>query len=199
MTDQSLSASNRLSDRAASHADAFAALQAAESTEVLETVAALIARSLNAGGKVIFFGNGGSAADAAHLSAEFVGRFRADRRPLASIALGTNPAVTTALGNDYGFIESVFARELEALAQQGDVAVALTTSGRSPNILASLARARELGITTVALCGAAHQLAGLVDQLIVIDSTQTALIQEMQAVVGHILCEMVEDQMGFRQ
>lgn len=165
--------------------------------EAVASAAERIRVALEAGGKVIFFGNGGSAADAAHLSAEFVGRFRADRRPLASIALGVNPATATALSNDYGFAETVFARELQALGRPGDVAVALSTSGRSPSVLSALEAAAPLGVTTVALVGAGHQLAGKADILIVMPTTDTAIIQELQATVGHVICEAVEDMMGF--
>lgn len=195
MTDPSIA--ERISHRSNEHARLFGALAARETADSIEASARMIAASLGNGGKVIFFGNGGSAADAEHLSAEFVGRFRADRRPLASIALGSNSAVVTALGNDYGFEQTVFARELEALAQPGDAIVALSTSGRSPNVISALAKADELGLGSIAIVGSDHHLGGEVDHLVVIDSKVTALIQEMQAAVGHMICEMVEDLMGF--
>ena len=197
MTDKLID--ERLSERAAAHTALFNALSQPTTLATLDAAASAIVNSLEKGGKVIFFGNGGSAADAEHLSAEFVGRFRADRRPLASIALGSNSAVVTALGNDYGFEETVFARELEALGKPEDVIVALTTSGRSPNVVWALAKAKELGIESIAIVGSAHDLSGKVDHLIVIDSTVTAHIQEIQATAGHIICEIVEDRMGFGQ
>ena len=191
------SAAERLSVRASIHADLLVQLADPSAASVIETVAGIIRDSLEDGGKVIFFGNGGSAADAAHLSAEFVGRFRADRRPLASVALGSNLATVTALANDYGYAETVFARELEALGRAGDIAIALSTSGRSPSILSGLEAARAVGVTTVAIVGSEHALGGKADHLIVVPSSETAVIQEIQATIGHVICELAEDLMGF--
>jgi D-sedoheptulose 7-phosphate isomerase len=157
----------------------------------------MIAESLSDGGTIYFCGNGGSSADAQHLVAEFVGRYRADRRPLAAVALGSTQAVASALANDFGYAEAGIAREVDALVRQGDVVVALSTSGRSPNIIAALEMARAKGAGTVAMTGLGHQLDDLANCLIVVDSTVVALIQELHAVLGHVICELVEDQMGF--
>jgi D-sedoheptulose 7-phosphate isomerase len=112
------------------------------------------------------------------------------------VALGTNPAVITALANDYGFGKEGFARELEALARHGDVAVAISASGRSPGVLTALARARDIGMGTVALTGSGHSLDGLAEQVIEVGTANVALIQEMHSVIGHLLCEMAEDRLG---
>ena len=146
-------ASAALQQRRLAHDELLTRLSEADAAEAVDRIAAAIAGALDDGGKVIFFGNGGSAADAIHISAEFVGRFRADRRPLAAVALGTNAAITSALANDYSF-EDALSRELEAVANAGDVALAVSTSGSSPNVLAALERATTIGLTTVALTGA---------------------------------------------
>lgn len=185
-----------LEQRRVAHNDLLTALMAADSARAIERSAELIAESLDNGGKAIFFGNGGSAADAEHIAAELVGRFRLDRRPLAALSLGANSAVASALANDFAF-EQAFARELEALAKRGDVAIAITTSGRSQNVVAALDQARSMGVSTVALTGLGHHLSHLADSLIVVETLETALVQEMHAVVGHVVCEIVEQRMGF--
>ncbi len=152
---------------------------------------------LKQGGKIIFAGNGGSFADAQHLSAEFMSRFMFDRAPLASVVLGANCSAITAIGNDYGY-EYVFSRELEGLANPGDVFIPITTSGSSPNILAAVLRASDLGLTTMALTGAdGGKLAGQCDCLCV-PSKETARIQECHIMLGHILCGLVEQCMFYR-
>ena len=185
-----------LEQRRVAHNDLLTALMTPNSAGVIERSAELVAESLGSGGKAIFFGNGGSAADAEHIAAELVGRFRADRSPLAALSLGANSAVASALANDFAF-DQAFAREMEALAKPGDVAIAITTSGRSPNVLAALDQARSMGVSTVVLTGLDHQLGHLADSLIVVESSATALVQEMHAVVGHVSCEIVEQRMGF--
>jgi D-sedoheptulose 7-phosphate isomerase len=185
-----------LEQRRVAHNDLLTALMTPNSAGVIERSAELVAESLGSGGKAIFFGNGGSAADAEHIAAELVGRFRADRSPLAALSLGANSAVASALANDFAF-DQAFAREMEALAKPGDVAIAITTSGRSPNVLAALDQARSMGVSTVVLTGLDHQLGHLADSLIVVESSATALVQEMHAVVGHVICEIVEQRMGF--
>jgi phosphoheptose isomerase len=151
-----------------------------------------IAAALADGGKVLLFGNGGSAADAQHIAAEFVGRFTRDRAPLPVLALTTDTSALTAIGNDYGFTQ-IFARQLRALGRPGDVAVAISTSGRSPNILAGVATARGQALTTIGLTGRKGALlAGRTDIPIVVPSASTARIQECHITIGHILCEMVE-------
>lgn len=147
--------------------------------------------SLRAGGKVIFAGNGGSFADAQHLSAEFVSRFKFDRAPLASIALATNSSAISAIGNDYGF-DQVFARELEAVAKAGDVYIPITTSGNSRNILASIDAAQRLGVRTVCLTGASGGAAAGVCECLRMPSQETARIQECHILLGHVLCGLVE-------
>jgi D-sedoheptulose 7-phosphate isomerase len=147
---------------------------------------------LEGGGKVLFFGNGGSAADAQHLAAEFVGRFVQDRLPLAGIALTTDTSALTAIGNDYGF-EHVYSRQVRALGRVGDVALGISTSGQSGNVLAGIESARERGLITIGLTGGdGGRLAPIVDIPIVIPSTSTARIQECHMAIGHILCELVD-------
>jgi D-sedoheptulose 7-phosphate isomerase len=154
--------------------------------------AGLIAAALRGGGKILIFGNGGSAADAQHLAAEFVGRFAADRAPLAAIALTTDTSTLTALANDYGF-ERVFARQLEALGRPGDVALAISTSGRSGNVLEGVRVARSGGLATIALTASGGDaLAEAVDVAIVVPAAGTARIQECHLMVEHVLCEVVE-------
>lgn len=188
-------AADRLSLRATAHAELLGKLAAGQA-ESLSRAADLVARALDGGGTAFLFGNGGSSADAQHIVAELVGRFRGERRPLAAVALGTNPAVTTALANDYGFDEAGFARELEALGGPADVAVAISTSGRSPSVLTALVRAGEMGMARIALTGEDHQLDGLAEEIVAVGSTDVALIQEMHAVIGHLLCELVEGRLA---
>ena len=162
--------------------------------ELLNQVERLAQRclaSLKAGGKIIFAGNGGSFADAQHLSAEFTSRFLFDRAPLASVALATNNSAISAIGNDYGY-EQIFARELQAIAKFNDIFIAISTSGNSGNILAAIQTAATLGVTTVAWTG---QSGGKLRQLcecIRIPSSETARIQECHILIGHIVCGLVE-------
>ena len=147
--------------------------------------------SLRAGGKVIFAGNGGSFADAQHLSAEFTSRFLFDRAPLASIALGTNNSAISAIGNDYGY-EQVFARELIAIAKPEDLFIPISTSGNSANILAAVAQARLQGLETMGLSGLdGGKLLGVCN-CICVPSSETARIQECHILIGHIICGLVE-------
>jgi D-sedoheptulose 7-phosphate isomerase len=157
----------------------------------IEALANLCLQSLHSGGKIIFAGNGGSFADAQHLSAEFTSRFLFDRAPLASLALGTNNSAISAIGNDYGY-DKVFARELGGIAKAGDVFVPITTSGNSANILAAVAAAKEMNIATVALTGQGGGKIRALCECICIPSTETARIQECHIMVGHILCGLVE-------
>jgi D-sedoheptulose 7-phosphate isomerase len=155
----------------------------------------LFVESLRAGGKLLFFGNGGSAADAQHLAAEFVGRYVAERAPLPAIALTTDSSVLTAIGNDYGF-DQVFVRQIRALGRRGDVAIAISTSGRSPNVILGIEAAREAGLATIALTGGdGGNLATIVDVAIVVPSTTTARIQECHIAIGHVLCEYVDGEL----
>ena len=169
-----------------------AELPAAQVAQIVEAGAAM-ARALKAGRKIIWFGNGGSATQSQHMAAEFVGRFQRERRALPSISLTENMASVTAIGNDYAF-EQIFARQLEGLAQLGDVAVGLSTSGNSPNVLEGLRKARSLKLTTIGLTGGAGgKIPGLCDVCICIPSSVTARIQELHLTIGHILCELAED------
>ena len=159
----------------------------------IEAVAGRMADVLRRGGKLLFFGNGGSAADAQHLSAEFVNRFLRDRGPLAAMALTTDTSALTSIGNDLGF-DQVFARQVEALAHPGDLVVAISTSGNSPNVLRGVEAARRLGCGTVGLTGGSGGLlAGAVDEAFVVPSTETPRIQETHITLGHALCALVDE------
>jgi D-sedoheptulose 7-phosphate isomerase len=150
------------------------------------------AAALRAGGKIVFFGNGGSAADALHLAAELVVRLRTDRRGLAALALTTNPSVLTAAGNDYGF-ECIFSRQIESLVAAQDVLVALSTSGASPNILRGIEAGRARGAYLVAFTGeTGGALAGIVDLLLNVPSQDPQRIQEAHITIGHIACSLIE-------
>ena len=156
------------------------------------TIAERIAHSLNNGGKILLAGNGGSASDAQHIAAEFVGRLVNDRAPLAAIALTTDTSALTAIGNDYGF-DQVFARQLRALGKKGDVFVAISTSGRSPNIVAALQIARELGLTSVGFTRDAQTpMHAFCDLALAVPSDETALIQQIHITAAHAICHLVE-------
>ena len=148
--------------------------------------------ALRAGGKVIFCGNGGSFADAQHLSAEFTSRFLFDRPGLPSLALGTNSSAMTAIGNDYGY-DNVFAREIQAIATPADVLIAITTSGNSDNILKALEAAKEANVPSVVLTGAGRGMLDAATETLNIPSTDTARIQECHILLGHIICGLVEE------
>lgn len=160
--------------------------------ELVARAADLIIVSIKAGGKVLIFGNGGSAADAQHIAAELVNRLNYDRPPIAAIALTTDTSILTSVGNDSSF-DQLFERQLRALGQPGDVALAISTSGNSPNVLRAAAAARENGIKTIALAGRdGGQLAAAVDVALVVNSRSTQRVQETHITIGHILCELVE-------
>jgi D-sedoheptulose 7-phosphate isomerase len=165
----------------------------AEHAAGVARAAELVADALGRGGKVLLFGNGGSAADAQHIAAEFVGRFRAERRALAAIALTTDTSALTAIANDYGYDE-VFARQVRGLGRAGDVAFAISTSGRSPSVLRAVDACRTLGIATIGLTGGdGGPLAGTVDLCLRVSaSTLSARIQEAHILVGHVICELVD-------
>jgi D-sedoheptulose 7-phosphate isomerase len=155
-------------------------------------IAGRIAASLKSGGKVLLAGNGGSAADAQHIAAEFVGRFVNDRAPLAAIALTTDTSALTAIGNDYGF-EHVFERQVRALGRKGDVLIGISASGRSPNIVAALKAARELGVITVGFTRDGQTpMHPLCDLTIGVPSDETALIQQIHITAAHAICHLVE-------
>jgi D-sedoheptulose 7-phosphate isomerase len=167
----------------------------AEDAELCAAAAAAaerVAAALRAGGKLLICGNGGSAADAQHWAGELVGRFQHDRPGLAAIALTTDSSTLTAIGNDYGY-ERLFARQIEALGRPGDVLFALSTSGRSPNVLAALRAARERGLATVGFTGeGGGEMAPLCDILLRVPSDATPRIQEGHEVLGHAICALVE-------
>lgn len=159
----------------------------------IEAVARILVEALARDGRVLAFGNGGSAADAQHLAAEFVGRMRRERGPLPALALTTDPSTLTALANDYGFPD-VFARQIQAHARPGDVVVGITTSGASENVGRGLAAANARGATTVLLAGGdGGPAAGVARHQILVPSTSTARVQEMHVLVIHLLCELVDD------
>ncbi|HEX9189622.1 MAG TPA: D-sedoheptulose 7-phosphate isomerase [Vicinamibacteria bacterium] len=165
----------------------------AESAPLLLEVGRRIAESLLSGGRVLAFGNGGSAADAQHFVAELVGRFQHERAALSAIALTTDPSVVTAVGNDMGFA-SVFRRQVEAHGRPGDVALGISTSGRSPNVVEALRAARERGLVAVGLTGnGGGELRGLVHHLIDVPHEDTQRIQEVHAMVLHLLGQVVEE------
>lgn len=160
--------------------------------EAAAKAAETIQASLRNGGRLLLFGNGGSAADAQHIAAEFVCRFVRERDPLPAMALTTDTSILTAVSNDYGF-DHVFARQIHALSTPADIVVAISTSGRSPNVLAGVKAARQRGLKTIGLTGGdGGPLARLVDIAIVVPSKNTAQIQECHIALGHILCEAVE-------
>src|SRR5881409_2837198 len=166
---------------------------ARESSGVIFEAALLITRCLRNGGKVLFFGNGGSAADAQHLAAELVGRFQRERRPLPAVALTTDSSALTAIANDYGY-EQVFARQVRALGERGDVALAISTSGRSPSVLRAVEACRERDVRTVGLTGGdGGPLATMVEVCLRVSaSTHSARIQETHILIGHVICELVD-------
>jgi D-sedoheptulose 7-phosphate isomerase len=159
-------------------------------------VAALTAETLRAGGKLLFCGNGGSAADAQHLATEYVVRFRRNRAPLAAIALTTDTSLLTAAGNDFGF-DAIFERQVRALGRPGDVLFLHSTSGESENLLKAAGAARELGIRTVAmLARGGGRLARLVDTPIIVPTSNGAHAQELHLAIGHAICDLVESEVA---
>lgn len=163
----------------------------------IASFASILAEALTRGNNILWCGNGGSAADSQHLAAELVGRFRFDRRPLASIALSSDTSVLTCVANDFGY-EKIFSRQVEAFGRKGDVLVAISTSGNSKNVLEAVSAAKSVGMTTVGLLGSTGgALHAMVDHSIRVPSSSTARIQEMHILVGHIVCDLVEIQLGF--
>lgn len=162
-------------------------------SDEIEGCGKLIFDTFQSGNKVLICGNGGSAADSQHIAAEFAGRYEAERRAYPAISLTTDTSALTALANDYGF-ERVFARQVEALAAEGDCLIAISTSGNSPNVIAAVMEARRKGCKVIALTGAkGKKLASLCDQVILVPSERTARVQEAHITIGHIWCEMVDE------
>jgi D-sedoheptulose 7-phosphate isomerase len=156
--------------------------------------AELIWKAFADGKKVLLCGNGGSAADAQHIAAEFVGRYETERRALPSVALTTDTSALTAIGNDYGY-ERIFARQVEALAKKGDVLIGISTSGNSPNVLAALQKSREIGCINIGMTGAkGGKIVELCDACLCVPSERTARIQEAHITVAHIWCEYIDKQ-----
>ncbi len=177
------------------HIDVARATMEAVANDFDAALAALVS-AVRGGGKILFCGNGGSAADAQHLATELVVRYVRDRDPIAAIALTTDSSALTAAGNDYGY-EHVFARQVRALGGAGDVLVAISTSGHSPNVLRALEQARSQGMVTIGLSGRdGGAMAGLCDVLIVVPARDTAHIQEMHITIGHMLCGALETELG---
>jgi len=169
-------------------------LSNAELVSAIATVSQILIEALKKGNKPLLFGNGGSAADAQHIAAEFVGRFAFDRPALAALALSVNISSITAIGNDYGF-DAVFARQVEALGLAGDVAIGISTSGNSPNVVKALAMAKKMGLHTVGLTGATGgTLKNAVDYCICAPSNETPRIQECHILIGHTIAELVEQE-----
>jgi D-sedoheptulose 7-phosphate isomerase len=165
-----------------------------ETVATMARVSEVLIRAFRAGNKLLLFGNGGSAADAQHIAAEFVGRFAFDRPALPALALSVNTSCVTAIGNDYGF-ELVFARQIEALGRRGDVAIGISTSGSSPNVLEGLSMGRRMGLHTVALTGeGGRKLKDAVDDLICAPSSDTPRIQECHILIGHVIAQLVEQE-----
>ena len=164
--------------------------------EPFERLLSLSIEAIQGGGKLLFFGNGGSAADAQHLATELSVRYVDDRPPIAAIALATDGSALTAIGNDMGF-EALFARQIEALGRPGDVAIGISTSGRSRNVIRGLEQARAQGLIAAAFCGRdGGDLVGLAEPLLIVPATVTARIQEMHITLGHTLCDGLERGLG---
>ena len=186
----------RWDEHAMASADLLREAATAIPTEAVAAAGAAIVDALRAGGALYTCGNGGSAADAMHIAAELVGRFRRDRPGLRAMALCADPAFLTAWGNDRAF-DDVFARAVEAWGRPGDVLLGLTTSGRSRNVVAAFTRARAAGLVTVALTGAGGTaLADTVDHLLVVPSADTALVQQVHIALYHVLCGCIEERLN---
>jgi D-sedoheptulose 7-phosphate isomerase len=153
----------------------------------------MVIESLKKGGKVMIFGNGGSASDSQHIAAELVGRYQKEREALPAIALTTNTSILTAIANDYGY-EFVFSKQIEALGQKNDIAIGISTSGKAKNVATGIKQAKKMGIKTIVFTGGdGGDIAKLADVSLIVPSKVTARIQEAHIAVGHIICELVED------
>ncbi|MEW6618073.1 MAG: D-sedoheptulose 7-phosphate isomerase [bacterium] len=162
-------------------------------TKQIVVAAQLIIEAYQKGGKVLLMGNGGSAADAQHIAGELVGRFKKERKALPAIALTTDTSILTAIGNDYNFDE-IFRRQVEALAQQGDIVIGITTSGTSPNVLLGIEKANEIGAKTIGLSGRdGGKLRQIANLCLIVPSNNTPRIQEAHITIGHIICDLVEE------
>ena len=155
------------------------------------TAAEMLADCVSSGNKILIFGNGGSAADAQHLAAEFINRFQIERPPLAALALTTDTSILTSIANDYHF-DKIFAKQVEALGNPGDLAWAISTSGNSPNVIKAIKIAKKKSLATIAMTGRGGELAACADVVFSVESVTTARIQEAHITLGHILCDLVE-------
>jgi D-sedoheptulose 7-phosphate isomerase len=182
--------SDRVTKHINQHIDTIRLLT--ESSHLIETIAQAITRCLRQNGKILWMGNGGSAADCQHMAAEFVGRFEQERKGLASIALTTDTSILTSVGNDYGF-EKIFSRQIESLCNNNDIVIGISTSGNSRNILEGFKKAQQAGAYTIGFTGNDGGLmAAQVDTCIIVPSNNTARIQEAHILIGHIICTCVE-------
>ncbi len=183
---------NIIQQRFEEHLEVTNAVMQSDIMAQIESVAVVIKAALANGNKVLFCGNGGSAADSQHLAAEFVGRFQKERKGLPAIALTVDTSILTAVGNDYGF-DKVFVRQVEALGNKGDVLIGSSTSGNSPNVIEAVKLAKEKGIYCVGMTAAGGgKMAELCDECIAVPAKITARAQEMHILIGHILCELVD-------
>ncbi|MCG9874294.1 MAG: D-sedoheptulose 7-phosphate isomerase [Leptospiraceae bacterium] len=168
-----------------------------ESINTIETIGLALSKSLKAGNKILFCGNGGSSCDAAHIAAELVVRYKSgnERRAIPAMALGTDHAILTACSNDYGY-EDIFSRQVEAFGQKGDVLVGITTSGNSPNVIKAFHQAKLQGLSTIAMLGGnGGKLKSVCDYEIIVPSSVTARIQECHILIGHIFCSIIEKEL----
>ncbi len=163
--------------------------------DVIQKATETVISALKAGGKVVLFGNGGSAADSQHIAAELVGRFSKERKGLPAFALTTNTSILTAIGNDYSY-SKIFARQLDALADKKDVAIGISTSGKAANVIEAIELANKKGITTIALTGGdGGELAKVAKISVIVPSKSTPRIQEAHITIGHIICQLIEDEL----
>lgn len=157
----------------------------------IESCATIMAETFKKGGKLLLFGNGGSAADCQHIAAEFINRFQMERRPLPAIALTTDTSIITSIGNDYSF-EDIFLKQVQALGKKGDIALGITTSGSSPNVIKAVLEAKEKGLFIIGFSGNKGRLKDLSDTAFCVDCSTTARIQEVHILLAHILCDLTE-------
>lgn len=163
----------------------------AKHMEQIESCAAMMALAFKKGRKILLFGNGGSAADCQHIAAEFVNRFQIERKPLPAIALTTDTSIITSIGNDYAF-EDIFFKQIQALGNKGDIALGISTSGNSPNVIKAVKEAKDIGLSIIGFSGNKGKLKALSDIPFCVDSNTTARIQEVHILLAHILCDLTE-------
>ena len=162
-----------------------------ENLEKIETCASIMSRTLKQGKKILLFGNGGSAADCQHIAAEFINRFQMERPPLAAVALTTDTSVITSIGNDYSF-EDIFLKQIQAVGEKGDIALGISTSGNSPNVIKAARKAKEMGLCLIGFSGSKGVLKDVSDYSFCVASRTTARIQEVHILLAHILCDLTE-------